>query len=74
MNPLTLESPQVVGQRRRPHCNLGAHQQSLHEGYWDDNAGVTRRPMSASSRSLVHSMISPGGLEGQAREHLPHIL
>lgn len=55
MNPFTLESEQVVGQRHWPHRAQGAHQQSLHEGYWDDNAGVTRRPMSAKSRSLVHS-------------------
>lgn len=55
MNPFTIEPRQVVGQRRWPHSALGAHQQSLHEGYWDDNAGVTRGPMSASSRSLVHS-------------------
>lgn len=55
MNPFTLETWRVVGRRRWPRRALGAHQQSLHKGYWDDNAGVTRRPMSASSRSLVHS-------------------
>lgn len=55
MNMFTLESRQVVGQRRWLHRALDTHQQSLHEGYWDDNAGVTRRMMSASSHSLVHS-------------------
>lgn len=55
MNPFTLETGWSGREAARPHPALGAHQQSLHKGYWDDNAGVTRRPMSASSRSLVHS-------------------